>query len=154
MSTDKPVAVVRDAIRTAADVFAGRTTDLYVAPEHAAPPRTIPQYVGARGPQLNRLASRMADGVFLSGFDIESALEPIREARSVRPIHVNLCISVRYGGAADEWSIAGDESEVADQLRRAIDRHRPETIGVALVDRDPLPAMIARAIGTLGRLRD
>jgi 5,10-methylenetetrahydromethanopterin reductase len=154
MSTDKPVAVVRDAIRTAADVFAGRTTDLYVAPEHAAPPRTIPQYVGARGPQLNRLASRMADGVFLSGFDIESALEPIREARSVRPIHVNLCISVRYGGVADEWSIAGDESEVADQFRRAIDRHRPETIGVALVDRDPLPAMIARAIGTLGRLRD
>ena len=29
-----------------------------------------------------------------------------------------------------------------------------DAIGVALVDRDPLPAMIARAIGTLGRLRD
>jgi alkanesulfonate monooxygenase SsuD/methylene tetrahydromethanopterin reductase-like flavin-dependent oxidoreductase (luciferase family) len=154
LATDKPVAVVRDAIRTAADVFAGRPSDLYTAPGHAAPPRPVPQFVGARGPQLNRLASRVADGVFLSGFTTDNVTEALRAARSIRPIHVNLCLSVRYGGVADDWSIAGDEDGVARRLREAVDRHRPDTIGIALVDRDPLPLMIERALSTFATLGD
>lgn len=154
LTTDTPVALVRDAIRTAADVFAGRSTELYVAPDHAAPPRSIPQFVGARGPQLNRLASRIADGVFLSGFDTENASAVVREARSIRSIHVNLCLSARFDGVADEWSIAGDEAGIARQLRIAIDRDHPDTIGIALVDRDPLPRMIERAIRTFELLGD
>ena len=149
LATDKPVAVVRDAIEIATDVMAGRTSDRYITPEHAAPPRMVAQYVGARGPQLNRLASRIADGVFLSGFTADSAEGAVREARSIRPIRVNLCVSARFGGVSDEWSIAGDVASITRQLTETVDRHRPETIGVALVDRDPLPLMIERAIEAL-----
>ncbi len=154
LATDKPVAVVRDAIETASAVFSGRTSARYTPPDHAAPSRIIPQFVGARGPQLNRLASRVADGVFLSGFTSETARDPIREARSVRPVHVTLCVSARFGGVADEWSIAGDPSEVGRQLRIARETHRPDCIGIALVDRDPLPVMIERAVESLRALND
>ena len=154
LSTDKPVAAVRDAIETARAVFGGRSHPRYSPPDHAAPPRPVRQFVGARGPQLNRLASRVADGVFLSGFTTETAHDPIREARSVRPVHVTLCVSARFGGTADQWSIAGDPESVGDQLRNAAEIHRPECIGIALIDRDPLPVMIDRAIRSLAGLRD
>lgn len=148
LSTPRPVGVVREALETAAAVFSGATSPTYSPPVHAAPPRSIPQFVGARGPQLNRLASRLADGVFLSGFTDSDVAEPISIARSIRPIHVNLCVSVRYSGPADRWSIAGDPNEVADQLCAMCERHRPNTIGIALVDREPLPTLIDRALET------
>ncbi|NDB05224.1 MAG: hypothetical protein EBX95_05650 [Acidimicrobiia bacterium] len=87
--------------------------------------------------------------MFLSGFTADSAEGAVREARSIRPIHVNLCVSARFGGVSDEWSIAGDVASITRQLAETVDRHRPETIGVALVDRDPLPMMIDRAIEAL-----
>ncbi|MBM3827229.1 MAG: LLM class flavin-dependent oxidoreductase [Actinobacteria bacterium] len=154
LATDRPVAVVRDAIETAGAVFRGQTSSRYTPPDHAAPSRTIPQFVGARGPQLNRLASRMADGVFLSGFTTETAYEAIREARSVRPVHVTLCISARFGSVSDEKAIAGDPFHVGEQLRVALETHRPDCIGIALVDRDPLPLMIDRALAALATLGD
>jgi hypothetical protein len=55
---------------------------------------------------------------------------------------------------ADEWSIAGDPSEVGRQLRIARETHRPDCIGIALVDRDPLPVMIERAVESLRALND
>ncbi|MFM9038054.1 MAG: LLM class flavin-dependent oxidoreductase [Actinomycetota bacterium] len=152
LSTERPVAAVRDALRLASAVFDGRDTTGYEPPAHAAPPRRIRQFVGARGPQLNRLASREADGVFLSGFTADTASGPISDARSTRPIHVTLCISTRYSGAPDEWSIAGDPKDVAAHLRDAVERHRPDTIGVALVDRDPLDVMVSRAVSTFSLL--
>ena len=153
ISTDRPVGVVREAIETARAVFSGTDGTNYVPPTHAAPPRRIPQYVGARGPQLNRLASRLADGVFLSGFTDVDAAAPIEVARSIRPIHVNLCVSVRYNGAADQTSIAGEPVAVAERLARTVELHRPDTIGVALVDRDPVATMVERAVETFRILR-
>ena len=96
----------------------------------------------------------MADGVFLSGFTPDNVGVALHAARSIRPIHVNLCLSVRYGGVADDWSIAGDEDVVARRLRETVDKHRPDTIGIALVDRDPLPLMIERAVSTFATLGD
>jgi hypothetical protein len=63
-----------------------------------------------------------------------------------------LCISARYSGVADDWSVAGDPNEVATHLRDAVERHRPDTIGVALVDRDPLDVMVSRAVSTFSLL--
>jgi 5,10-methylenetetrahydromethanopterin reductase len=152
---DKPVGLVRDAIRTARAVIEGNQTDLYQPPAHAAPPRNVPVFVGAKGEQLNRLASREADGVFLSGFDHDRLGEAVSWARSVRPVHVAMYVSVRYRADASTSSnaLAGDPASIARDLAELVERHQPETIGLALIDLDPIPVMMAKAIETLSILR-
>jgi alkanesulfonate monooxygenase SsuD/methylene tetrahydromethanopterin reductase-like flavin-dependent oxidoreductase (luciferase family) len=152
---EKPVALVRDAIRTARAVIEGNTTDLYQPPAHAAPPRQVPIYVGAKGEQLNRLASREADGVFLSGFDHDRVGDAISWARCVRPVHVALYVSVRYRSDAPTSTNAlnGDPQSVAAALAEMVNRYRPETIGLALVDLDPIATMMDSATETLRLLQ-
>ncbi len=152
---ERPVAVVRDAIRIARAVIERRPCEGYEPPPHAAPPRSVPIHIGARGEQMNRLASREADGAFLSGFDLSRLAEPVAWARSVRPIEVAVYASVRYrgNGAPDPTAIDGTPVEVASRLRDLFDEHRPETIGLALVDGEDPVAMTGRAIDTFDRLR-
>ena len=155
----RPVRLLADAIRLAADVFSGATSESYRPPSHAAPPRSIPQYVGARGPQLNALASRVADGVFLSGFperdpDDTSLADVVSVARSVRPIDVALYSSVRFGTPEDRWSTSGTPVQLAGHLRALVGRHAPTIIGAALVDRDDPVTLAERAIEMLALLRD
>lgn len=159
IEVDRPVRLLTEALRTARAVFDGADDERYHPPSHAAPSRPIPQYVGARGPRLNALASREADGVFLSGFpDRESSDETLTEivtiARSVRPIEVALYSSLRFRTAADHWSTAGSPDELAEHLARLADRHRPTSIGAALVDGDDPVTMAERAVETLSLFRD
>lgn len=144
----KPVALVRDAIRTARDVFERQESERYVPPWHASPARTVPIFVGAKGEQLNRLASREADGVFLSGFDLSKIGVAVEWARSVRPVHVALYASVCFTAdrADDPTVLCGDPATVAAGMVALVERHRPETIGLALVDGDPVGDMTARAV--------
>ncbi len=148
LSVEKPVALVRDAIRTARDVIECRSSDRYQPPGHAAPARSVPIYVGAKGEQLNRLASREADGVFLSGFGLDVLATPVEWARSVRPIHVALYASVRFraDAADDPTSLMGDPAAVAAGMVQLVGWHQPETIGLALVDGDRIGAMMEQAM--------
>lgn len=155
LSVEKPVALMRDAIRIANAVIEGKLADGYAPPAHAAPPRKIPIYVGSKGEQINRLASREADGVFLSGFDLTKLDAPVAWARSVRPIDVALFASIQFNMAAtpNPSALQGDPSSVAEGLADLVARYRPETIGLCLIDGGPVPEMMAKAIATVGLLR-
>ncbi len=96
LKAEKPVALIRDAIRVARAVATRQSVAGYDVPEHAMPPRDVPIFVASRGEQINRLASREADGVFLSGLALDRVDETIGWARSVRPIHAALYPSVRF----------------------------------------------------------
>lgn len=153
LSTKRPVGVVRDALRTAGAVMRGQSATDYTPPAHAAPPRAIPQFVGARGEQLNRLASREADGVFLSGFEHHDIGRVIGLARSHRPIAIALYQSVRFTTPEDRWSIAGSPASLATRVASLASEFSPDSLGLALVDGADLGTMIDGAIETIGHLR-
>lgn len=154
ISTDRPVGVVRDALRIARAVMTNAAVDGYEPPAHASPSRLLPQYVGARGEQLNRLASREADGVFLSGFERPAIGPVIALAHSHRPVAVALYQSVRFASAEDRWSIAGSPSDLVPKLVSLVEEFRPDSLGLALVDGSDLDTMVEGAIATIAHLRD
>ncbi len=153
LKAEKPVALVRDAIRIARGVMSRRAVEGYDLPEHAMPARDVPIFVASRGEQINRLASRDADGVFFSGLDLGRVEETLGWARSVRTIHAALYPSIRYRAdpPIDPTSLCGDPGIVAEGLHRLVNQHRPQTIGLCLVDGDPLSVMIPLALETLRR---
>ncbi len=119
LTVDRPVSPVRSfqadarASRDGTQVEGYVPSDLAVAP--VAPP--VPVYVGARGPHLNRLASELADGVFVAGMPPFRFAEVIGWARSARPVEVALYPSAALDDAGRE-------------------RHRPEMIW-SLLDAPP-----------------
>ena len=155
ISVDKPVALVRDAIRMARAVLGRTSIDGYDPPNHAAPARDVPIYVGAKGEQLNRLASRESDGAFLSGFDLTQLATPVEWVRSVRPVSVALYASVRFrtDAAVDPTSLTGVPATIAEGLAQHCAAHQPACIGLALVDGDPISQMMVKALETLRLLR-
>ena len=155
LHVDRPVAAVRDAIRIARGVIRREQCDGYEPPHHAGPARDLPIFVGARGEQLLRLASRDADGVFLSGFDLGALDAPIEWARSVRPIHIGLYASVQFrdGAPHNPSALTGSPETVADGMRTLVDRHAPDTIGLALIDGTGTMQMIEQATEAIAAFR-
>lgn len=156
LTFERPVAVMRDAIRTIRSVCAASDGPGYRVMPHAAPPRPVPVFVASKGEQINGLAAREADGVFLSGFDLDRLDDPIRWARSgERDVRVALYASVRFRttATADPTSLSGSPEEIADGLARLCELHRPDVIGMALVDGDPSGEGIERASAVLRLLR-
>jgi alkanesulfonate monooxygenase SsuD/methylene tetrahydromethanopterin reductase-like flavin-dependent oxidoreductase (luciferase family) len=155
ISVDRPVALIRDALRISRAVLQRRSATGYDVADHAAPARDVPLYVASRGEQINRLASREADGVFLSGFEptrLATVLEWVRSEGS--PV-VALYQSVRFPPSenTDPTSITGSPAELAEALRALAATHRPDVVGIALVDGDPIGSMIEHAVVTLDLLR-
>ena len=152
---DRPVAAVRDAIRVARGVIRREPCDGYEPPNHAGPARDLPIFVGARGEQLLRLASRDADGVFLSGFDLDALDAPIEWARSAREIHIGLYASVQFRDEAaySPSALTGSPEAVAAGLRNLVNRHAPDTIGLALIDGTGPMQMIEQAIAAIAAFR-
>lgn len=151
---DRPVGAMRHAIRVSRAVLARTSVDGYTVPDHAAPARRLPVYVGSHGEQINRLASAEADGVFLSGFAPDRLTDAVEWARSVRPIEVALYQSIRFDRADesdDPTSITGDVDTVARALSDLVARHRPASIGLALVDGRPLPEKLQSAFDVFAR---
>lgn len=155
ITIERPVAVMRDAIRISRAVITRSACEGYEPPAHAAPARDVPIFLGARGEQMNRLASREADGVFLSGFDLGRLAEPVGWARSVRPVEVAIYASARFaeGAPADPTAATGSPADVSARLRDLVAEHAPETIGLALVDGASPVTMMRHAIDTFDRLR-
>ena len=153
---ERPVALMRDAIRTASAAMEARDGDGYRLMTHAAPARQVPIFLAAKGEQLNRLAGREADGVFLSGFRLDEVGRAVGWAREAgRPVHVALYASVRFRSDApdDPTALCGDPEEVARGLVELVELHRPDSIGMALIDGDDVGVMLERAVDTLGHYR-
>jgi 5,10-methylenetetrahydromethanopterin reductase len=153
---ERPVRLMREAIRTARDTLERRDSDHYRVMPHAAPARRVPIYVAAKGEQLNRLGANEADGVFLSGFRLAEVGQAVEWARSSgRAVHVALYASVRFRTDApdDPTALSGSPAEIARGLLELVRRHRPDSIGMALVDGDPVDTMLDAAIETLRAYR-
>jgi alkanesulfonate monooxygenase SsuD/methylene tetrahydromethanopterin reductase-like flavin-dependent oxidoreductase (luciferase family) len=147
---------MREALCTARAVLRRRDEAGYVVTDHAAPARDVPLYVASRGEQINRLASREADGVFLSGFAPDRLDEVVGWVRSDGTPRVALYQSVRYRTDApdDPTSVSGSPEEIAAMLGALVDAHVPDSIGVALVDGAPVLDMLVDAIETLDAVRE
>lgn len=155
LSIDKPVRLIRDAIRITRGVMRGESVEGYEKPDHAMPPRDVPIFIASRGEQINTLASKSADGVFLSGVPVDDLERVLGWARSVRPIHAALYPSVRFlpGGDHDLAALRGSPDDVAHAMVGLALTHRPESIGLCMVDDDSLPSMAAKTIEALRRFR-
>ena len=125
LTADRPVAAVRDFLAIARASRAGSRADGYLPSDLAvaavAPP--VPVYVGARGPRLNRLASEVADGVFVAGMPPFRFAEVVAWARSIRPVDVALYPSAALDDAGRErhrpemiWSLFDAPRELAERF--------------------------------------
>jgi alkanesulfonate monooxygenase SsuD/methylene tetrahydromethanopterin reductase-like flavin-dependent oxidoreductase (luciferase family) len=150
LTVDRPVGLIRDALRTARAVLTRTDADGYRVADHAAPARDVPLYVASRGEQINTLASREADGVFLSGFPAAGLPTVLGWARRHGTPAVALYQSVRFRtrDPGDPTVVGGDPATVAEALRGLVAQHRPDAIGLALVDGDRPSTMVERAVET------
>jgi 5,10-methylenetetrahydromethanopterin reductase len=96
----EPFTRVADAVRIARAVLGGTSTDGYQVPPHAIRSPDVPIFIGARGERLNRLASDVADGVFLGGVPLPMTGTTLDWARSRRPVAAALYPNVAF--TADE----------------------------------------------------
>lgn len=153
LGTDRPVGLLRDAVETIRAVHRGTSSPGYTPPAHATPPREIPLWIGARGPQLVRLAARVADGLFLSGCSPEEHESIIANASTVGPTPTAI-----YQTAVDRPDSAS-ELDWDDAHRALVDaarRFEPASLGLNLVQlatagTDPLP-LIERAARLLSEV--
>ncbi len=97
-----PLADVRRAVRIARAVSRGEATDGYVPVTHAVAPAPLPLYIGARGEQLNRLASEAADGVFVGGVPFSLLGRTLGWARSTRPVAAAVFVNAVFDTEAAE----------------------------------------------------
>lgn len=115
LEVGRPATDIAAAIRIARAVEAGESVDAGdpVGSYHATPsaPNSeatpLPIVIGARGPVLNRLASQVADGVFLGGIPFSALPEVIALARSERPIDVALYVNTAVDADAAESQRVG-----------------------------------------------
>ena len=95
---EQPCTRVTDAVRIARAVLCGTSTDGYTVPPHAIRAPDVPIFIGARGERLNRLASEVADGVFLGGVPLPMTATTLEWARSRRPVAAALYPNVAFNG--------------------------------------------------------
>ncbi len=152
LATDRPVAVLREAIITARAVLASESAEGYEPAGHALGRRDVPIWVGTRGPQLIRLAARLADGVFLSGCtptQHESIAAAMREFDST----AQMALYQSASDVVDAPSVLAWDA-VAAFLRAEAERWQPAAVGINLVDLndgsgDPV-TLVERAVEVLG----
>jgi 5,10-methylenetetrahydromethanopterin reductase len=98
----RPLAATRRAVRIIRAVTHGHETEGYTPAPHAVTAPDLPVYIGARGEQFNRFASRSADGVFLGGIPRSRLAATLSWARSARPIDAAVYINAAFDDAALE----------------------------------------------------
>ena len=131
LATDRPVGVMKEAISTARAVFGVERSHGYEPPPHAFGPRSVPIWVGTRGPQMSRLAARAADGILVSGCTPRQHVELVERVRATGPIEIALHQSASSTDARDSvqpWDVVGEK------LAREAALHQPDAVGISLVD--------------------
>ncbi len=132
ITTERPVGELREAIAVARAVMAAESGAGYNRPAHAFGPRSVPIWVGARGPQMVKMAAKHTDGLFLSGCTPEQHVDIIGRAKGISP---KLGIAL-YQSASDsrrDGTVAG-WNEVGRHLAEEVERFRPTSFGINLVD--------------------
>jgi 5,10-methylenetetrahydromethanopterin reductase len=126
----RPVGMMRDAIDVIRSVHRGVESRGYTPPAHAAPNRSIPIWVGARGPQLVRLAARLADGLFVSGYSPDELESILANAATIGPVDIAL-----YQTAVTSPTRPNESSwdAVASSLAEQSVAFAPASIGLNLV---------------------
>jgi 5,10-methylenetetrahydromethanopterin reductase len=91
-----PLAAVRSALHTMRAAINGQKNERYTPTATALTAPDLPLFIGSRGPLINRLASRSADGAFVAGVPVSQVAEVVGWARSVRRIPISLYISAAF----------------------------------------------------------
>ena len=157
-NSDRPIGVMKGAIETARAVFAVEQTENYDPPRHAFGPRSVPIWVGTQGRQMSQLAARSADGILLSGCTPKQQAEIVERVRSLGEIEIALHQSASANGparsaipASSRYQPNGSEEAARDRAvgenysvlswdgaaERLVEQaalHRPDAIGISLVD--------------------
>jgi 5,10-methylenetetrahydromethanopterin reductase len=123
-----PLLRVADAVRIARAVLSGTSTDGYRVPPHAIRAPDVPIFIGARGERLNRLASDVADGVFLGGVPLPMIATTLEWARSRRPVAAAVYPNVAFTPA--------EADAIRPNLVYAFSDAPPVTSAMLGVDRD------------------
>jgi alkanesulfonate monooxygenase SsuD/methylene tetrahydromethanopterin reductase-like flavin-dependent oxidoreductase (luciferase family) len=133
----RPIAEMDRAITVCRGVLQRRSVPGYSLPDHAMPARNVPIWVGARGPQMIRLAARRTDGVFISGCTRDQVISIVNECSGVGrdPLLPHLGIAL-YHSASDQISAPTVSSwnRAAADLVELIADHPVTSIGINLVD--------------------
>jgi 5,10-methylenetetrahydromethanopterin reductase len=91
-----PLATMRRALSTIRATIRAERSDDYSPPATALRAPDLPLFIGSRGPLINRLASREADGAFIAGLPVIQVAEVVGWARAVRPIAIALYVSAAF----------------------------------------------------------
>ena len=84
-------------MRIARAVANGEATEGYQPRPYAIRSKDLAIYIGARGERLNRLASEVADGVFLGGVPASMFAPTLAWARSSRFIEAAIYVNAAFG---------------------------------------------------------
>jgi 5,10-methylenetetrahydromethanopterin reductase len=151
LEVDRPVADMERFLRIAHASRGGEATDGYAPSDLAVAPTAppVPIYVGARGPRLNALASKSADGAFVAGMPPFRYPSVIEWARSVRAIDVALYPSVAFDEAGRErhrpemvWSLLDSPAEVLAKFGLEADQVHFAATALRKGDRGPATELI------------
>ncbi len=149
----KPVDRVREFLDITRAVATGTPAAGYTPPDvavdEASAGAPMPVFVGARGPRLNRLASELADGAFVSGMPPFRYPAVVDWARSERPIDIALYPSVAFTEEAVErhrpemiWSLLDTPLEVREELGLDVGAVRAAAGALRAGDPEPARALI------------
>lgn len=149
----RPIAEMDRAITVSRGVLQRRAVPGYKPPDHAMPARNVPIWIGARGPQMIRLAARRTDGVFISGCSSEQVISIVTECAAIErdPTQPRLGLAL-YHSASDVMkapTVSRWDRAAADLVDLAGD-HPVTSLGINLVDLatadpPPLPHLVERS---------
>ena len=103
VSRDRPLHRVREFVRLARAVAAGTSTDGYEPPGGAFRVASLPIYIGSRSERLNRLASAVADGVFIGPTPSYLLDRTLSWAMSVRKLPLALYLNAAFDTDERGW---------------------------------------------------
>jgi 5,10-methylenetetrahydromethanopterin reductase len=158
----RPIAVMDHAITVCRGVLGRRGVPGYSVPDHAMPAREVPIWIGARGPQMIRLAARRTDGVFISGCTADQVKAIVTEANAVDrdPTQPQVGLAL-YHSASDqiEAPTVSPWKQVVADLTALVSDHPVTSVGINLVDLAtsdpaPLPQLVERAAMHLAAVTD
>jgi alkanesulfonate monooxygenase SsuD/methylene tetrahydromethanopterin reductase-like flavin-dependent oxidoreductase (luciferase family) len=142
----RPIAQMDSAITICRGVLNRRAVEGYEPPAHAMPARQVPIWIGARGPQMIRLAARRTDGVFISGCTSAQVDNIFYEAQSVaqtvaqtdaEPVKSSVPFGYALYHSASDLITAETVStwdQATDHLLNLAADHPVTSLGINLVD--------------------
>jgi hypothetical protein len=157
ISSSRPIAEMSSAISICRGVLGRQAVVGYDPPAHAMPAQQVPIWLGARGPQMIRLAAQRCDGVFISGCTKAQVDSIVAGSQT----HVDPSRSSPYGLALYHSAsevLSGDTISTWEQsgadLAQLAGEHHLTSLGLNLVDLSlpsgpDAPALVERAATVL-----